>query len=605
MTILHVQKVSGISGSEAHLLSLLPLLRARGWDARMLVMHQGEPGAADFLEAMTAKGVPVEQLRIRADLDPLAFGGLVARLIRRRPAVLHTHLVHADLYGLTAGALARVPVRVSTKHGFNEFRSRRWLAVADRAVGRLARRQIAISRGLADYLAEVEGFDADEFDIVHYGIAAGPEPPPYEGETPRLLAIGRLIPIKGFDVLLEAFAQARSKLPSLTLEIAGDGELRERLEASAGDGVTFLGRVNQIGPAIERAAVVVVPSRGEGFGMVALEAMERGRAVIASAVGGLPELVADGETGLLVPPEQLAPLADAIVEVATDLPRARAMGAAGRARARPVLRGGTSRRGRGPLPQAARAMIARYAVVSCHVERPLDDRVWLALSRLQERRPGGFAIAALLRPPDEHAGEDPERWLARAREVAGRGPLGHHTHWESPEHARPLSGDPGARVAQEGAWLREQGLRPTFFCGGGWYFDEAVAEAVASLGYADCTATSFRPPYLQPGAPRVSLQAPAWVELNGSRFLELPTTHSIGMLVRAVLDPRALREQVVHAYFHDTDLLDRRRAAALRVALALLGRRREATDLDRLAAELADSAPTTALAEVVAAQTRE
>ena len=333
MKILHVQKVSGISGSEAHLLSLLPLLRARGWDARMLVLHEGEPGAAAFVEAMAAKQVPVTQLRLRADLDPLAFARLVARLIRRRPALLHTHLVHADLYGLTAGALARVPVRVSTKHGFNEFRSRRWLAVADRAVGRLARRQIAISRGLADYLAEVEGFDADGFDVVHYGIAAGPEPPPYEGETPRLLAIGRLIPIKGFDVLLESFAQARARIPSLTLEIAGEGALRERLEATAGEGVTFLGRVDPVGPAIERAAVVVVPSRGEGFGMVALEAMERGRAVIASAVGGLPELVVPGETGLLVPAESVGALTEAIVELCSDLDRARAFGLNARRRA--------------------------------------------------------------------------------------------------------------------------------------------------------------------------------------------------------------------------------------------------------------------------------
>jgi hypothetical protein len=247
----------------------------------------------------------------------------------------------------------------------------------------------------------------------------------------------------------------------------------------------------------------------------------------------------------------------------------------------------------------------RYAVVSCHVERPLDDRVWSAFARLQERRPGGFAIAALLRPPDEGAGEDPERWLVRAREAAERGPLGHHTHWEAPDHARPLSGDPGARVTQEGAWLVEQGLRPTLFCGGGWYFDARVAAAVASLGYADCTATSFRPPYLPPEAPRASLKAPAWVELNGSRFLELPTTHSIGMLARAVIDPRALRERVVHAYFHDTDLLDRRRAAALRSALWLLARRREATDLDRLAGDVAATAPSTAFADVVAAQTRE
>ena len=245
------------------------------------------------------------------------------------------------------------------------------------------------------------------------------------------------------------------------------------------------------------------------------------------------------------------------------------------------------------------------AVISCHVERPLDDPVWAAFSRLQERRPGGFAIAALLRPPDERAGEDPERWLVRAREAAGRGPLGHHTHWEAPEHARPLSGDPGVRVRQEGRWLLEQGLRPTLFCGGGWYIDASVAAAAASLGYADCTATSFRPPYLAPDAPRAALQAPAWIELNGARILELPTTHSIGMLARAVLDPRALREQVVHAYFHDTDLLDRRRATALRVALALLGWRREATDLDRLASDVAVTAPTTPFSEIVAAQTRE
>jgi hypothetical protein len=243
----------------------------------------------------------------------------------------------------------------------------------------------------------------------------------------------------------------------------------------------------------------------------------------------------------------------------------------------------------------------RYAVVSCHVERPLDDRVWSRFARLQERRPGGFAIAALLRPPDESAGEDPDRWLVRAREAAGRGPLGHHTHWEAPDHARPLGGDPGSRVLAEGEWLREQGLRPTLFCGGGWYLDAAVLAAAASLGYADCTATSFAPPYLAPGAPRASLGEPAWIRLNGSRLLELPTTHSVGMLVRAALRPRALDEPVVHAYFHDTDLLDRRRATALRIGLALLGRRRVPTDLDRLAREIAAQAPNLAVDEVVAA----
>ncbi len=235
----------------------------------------------------------------------------------------------------------------------------------------------------------------------------------------------------------------------------------------------------------------------------------------------------------------------------------------------------------------------RYAVASCHVERPLDDRVWARFSRLQAARPGGFRIAALMRPPDPETGEDETIWLERARTAAAHGPLGHHTHWTSPTHARPSSldrggGDAGERVRREGAWLREQGLRPTLFCGGGWYMDESVARAVAELGYADCTATSFRPPYLDDGAPRLSLDAPGRLALpNGGELLELPTTHSLGMAARAAASVRGPSDLVVHVYFHDTDLLDRRRALALRFALEVLGRRRTATDLDRLA-ELAD-----------------
>jgi hypothetical protein len=224
----------------------------------------------------------------------------------------------------------------------------------------------------------------------------------------------------------------------------------------------------------------------------------------------------------------------------------------------------------------------RYAVVSCHVERPLDDRVWARFEALQAARPGGFPVAALIRPPDPEAGEDEAVWLERARRAAELGPLGHHTHWGGPGHARPVSDArhvPGTDVRREGTWLRETGLRPTLFCGGGWYTDEGVAEAVAELGYADCTATSFRPPYLPDGAPRLHLDAPALLELpSGRRLLELPSTHSIGMLVRAL--PRRLDEPLVHVYFHDTDLLDRRRELALRIGLRVLALRRTPTDLD-------------------------
>jgi len=186
-------------------------------------------------------------------------------------------------------------------------------------------------------------------------------------------------------------------------------------------------------------------------------------------------------------------------------------------------------------------------VVSCHVERPLDDDAWSRFERLQQRRPGGFAVIALVRPPDEAHGEDEARWLERARAAAARGPFGLHTHWTSPTHARPTGGDPAARVRRDAEWMRERGLDPRYFCGGGWYTDEAVRAVVAELDLVDCT-------------PRVGEPSPGM----------LPTTHSLGALARALARPLP---RYVHAYFHDYDLLDVRRRYAVPVALAVLGRR--------------------------------
>jgi glycosyltransferase involved in cell wall biosynthesis len=332
--ILHLQKVAGIAGSETYLLSLLPGLRERGWDVRMLMLHAGEPGAFEFSRELARRGVQVDSIRLRADVDPLAFAELVSHLARRRPALLHTHLVHADVYGQLAGTVARVPVRFSTKHGFNEFRENRGFALADRLVAGLADVHIAVSRGLARYLAETEGFAEDDFQIVHYGIQAGRAPQPYLG-PPRLLCVGRLIPIKGHLVLLRAFGQALGEVPELELRLAGRGPLDAPLrsiieELGLGSRVHLLGQVSPIQQAIEDVAVVVVPSLGEGFGMVAIEAMERGRPVIASAVGGLVDIVREEQTGILVPPGEVEPLARAIVDLASNPARAAQLGAAGR-----------------------------------------------------------------------------------------------------------------------------------------------------------------------------------------------------------------------------------------------------------------------------------
>ena len=111
------------------------------------MLHEGEPGAAEFAQRLESAGVPVERVQMAAAASPRAFARLLRLVRARRPQILHTHLVHADFHGLVAGWLARTPVRVSTKHGFNPFRDRRALAAADGAVGRLADVHIAISLG--------------------------------------------------------------------------------------------------------------------------------------------------------------------------------------------------------------------------------------------------------------------------------------------------------------------------------------------------------------------------------------------------------------------------------------------------------------------------
>lgn len=137
--------------------------------------------------------------------------------------------------------------------------------------------------------------------------------------------------------------------------------------------------------------------------------------------------------------------------------------------------------------------------------------------------------------------------------------------------------------------MRELDLTPTLFCGGGWYTDIEVAHACATLGYVDCTPRARRPPYLREGERWASLDTPAVVELPSGRTLAaIPTTHSLGDLARGL--PRRNLPELVHVYFHDTDLLDARRKALLRIVLPALARRAHVSDLDALAAHALGSA---------------
>ena len=183
------------------------------------------------------------------------------------------------------------------------------------------------------------GGPIDRFEAFNESDAFGQRAPAPLPPSPELLFVGSLHRTKGVDVLLDAWARVLREMPDAKLRIVGDGPMEAELRASAAGlpspaNVRFVGRISrgEVAQAMDEARALVVPSRSEGFGLVILEAMARARPVIASNVGGIPELVIDGETGALVPPERDDLLANAIVTLLEDGDRCERLGRQGRAR---------------------------------------------------------------------------------------------------------------------------------------------------------------------------------------------------------------------------------------------------------------------------------
>ncbi|MBM3318418.1 MAG: glycosyltransferase [Candidatus Eisenbacteria bacterium] len=346
MRVIHLIKATGVAGAERHLLDLLPGLRARGCDARLLVLVERRRPADEFLEEARRRGVPAGREVIGGDVDPLLCARLALRLRRERPALLHTHLIHADLHGLAAARLARGPEVVTTRHNDDPFR-RRWPV---RPLLRLCWRGvaggIAVSRAVRHFSREAEGAPAT-LPVVHHGIA----PPESEDREAVRASLGldrgalvagmlcRLTAQKGAADGLAAFAAAARAHPGAILLLAGDGPERAALERRAallgiGERTRFLGWRDDANRILWALDVLIAPSRWEGFGLVVLEAMARGVAVLATRAGALPELVADGETGLLAAPGDVEALAAGLARLLGDAGLRARLGAAGRERAR-------------------------------------------------------------------------------------------------------------------------------------------------------------------------------------------------------------------------------------------------------------------------------
>ena len=349
MRVLHIQKSSGIGGSERHLLSLLPGLRRRGADVGICLLGTGH--FHRFVEPLEAAGIRTEVLRAGPQVNPLLFPQLTRAIRRFGPDLVHTQGPHAQIYGQPASSRAGVPA-VSSFHSAHERFQRPPVGGILRAAGRLPRRTIAISRHVEGYLAGAGFARPEQLRVVHYGIEAGDwdmdrahrtAAREHLGLTEDDVAVGvaaRLVPGKGHSFLIDALARAHREAPSLRLMVAGRGPLREELEAHAGRALaagraTFCGHVDDMHDFIGACDVLAfptLPELSEGFGLAALEAMAAQRPVVATRVGALPEIVEDGATGNLVTPGAVDELAARLASLAGDKPLRRSLGEAGRRR---------------------------------------------------------------------------------------------------------------------------------------------------------------------------------------------------------------------------------------------------------------------------------
>jgi glycosyltransferase involved in cell wall biosynthesis len=329
LKLLLVESGTAVGGTERVLWELATRLSPARWDVR--VWLSPAPGVDEFAGALESRGIPVTRMaEVDSRWDWRGMWGSWRGLARERPDLLHIHHVWpaADRYLAALAGAAGVPRVVVTEHIVGRPHS----AVQ----GRLKRRELeragavtAVSAAVADSLVSDYGVDRARVRVVPNGA----DPPDEAAERlaarrvreqlgagvlrPLWVCAGRLEEQKGQDVLIDALAELRRRGLEFVAALAGEGTLRAAFEKRAcGLGleanVRFLGQVEDLGPLLAAADAVVLPSRWEGLPLVLLEALVRERPVVASAVGGVSEVVEDGEHGRLVPPGDARALADVL-----------------------------------------------------------------------------------------------------------------------------------------------------------------------------------------------------------------------------------------------------------------------------------------------------
>ncbi|MBW1766973.1 MAG: glycosyltransferase [Deltaproteobacteria bacterium] len=322
--IVHIIKVKGVSGAENHLLTLLSELR-RDVQIHLIMLVEMQNPMTDFVSDFKKNGVEVTRIVINHHSDFSLIWKIYYLIRKIRPHIVHTHLLHADLYGVLSAVLAGTKIMISTKHGYDDYEKTSFFYKLNSISSRWLNRVITISDALQVKVAEAEGIPKSKMATIYYGLDgetyasnrdAGPARSCLNATNDACLigTVGRLIPVKGYEILLKAVAGIEL---DFRLLIMGDGPLKGRLEKISlelglSDKVKFLGFISEVSPMLSGLDIFVLPTLGEGFGLVLLEAMAHRLPIVSTNTMAVPEIVEDRKTGILVPPKDAAALKEAI-----------------------------------------------------------------------------------------------------------------------------------------------------------------------------------------------------------------------------------------------------------------------------------------------------
>jgi glycosyltransferase involved in cell wall biosynthesis len=318
-------------GTQRQMITLLERLDRRQFRVHPVCFHR----AGAWFDRVAGFGEPVAVFPIHGFRRPATARQLFAfaRWCRgMRIAVLHTCDVYSNIFGLPGGALANVPVRIGSRRGLIETPG---LQRVQRYAYTAAHRVVGNSQAAAAQL-RVEGLPATKIEVIHNGIdLASFVPCNYSTRPRRIVTVACLREEKRIDVLIAAAPTILAKYPDAEFWIVGDGSCRGQLVTLARDmGVLsrfrFLGHREDVAALLSQADLFVLPSRSEAFPNAVTEAMAAGLPVVATAVGGIPELVTDGQTGRLVPTGDPMALARALLDLIDEPMRAAELGRAGR-----------------------------------------------------------------------------------------------------------------------------------------------------------------------------------------------------------------------------------------------------------------------------------